>query len=262
MISSTKIHNYLESDKKDFKTFPIKFTKTELDSLTKLSITKNDYFDYYGNLNSLDFKNFFSKNGENELKNIKVIEKIIKKITNKVLHGFGSGMDHFWMSVRVTTPNNSFDIPRWHYDGTYFANIKEQAKYAMVLKGPGTLFIKKSKKVIESYNKIQDKSRKELLELYKKLIDPNDFKTQFENQVKNDEKYRPIYAKEMSKYKIKQVKNNQGVIFWGGQNDNTSALHSEPKIDQPRLFISILPGTKSMIEEREQKQKQFEKKIK
>lgn len=268
MISSSSIKKYIESDKKDFKIFPIKFTQTETEAISKLSITKKDYFDYYGDLNSLDFKNFFSKVGENDLKNIKVIEKIIKKVTRKVLSGaslepkFGSGMDHFWMSVRVTMPNNLFDIPRWHYDGTYFSNIDEQAKFAMVLKGPGTLFIKKSKKVMESFDKIQDKLRKDLLELNKNLIGSSDFKTQFENQVKTDEKYRPIYAKELSKYKIKQLKNNQGVVFWGGKNNNTRALHSEPKMDQPRIFISILPGTKAMVKEREEKQKQFEKNFK
>ena len=78
-------------------------------------------------------------------------------------------------------------------------------------------------------------------------------------QLKIKEKYRPIFAKELSKYKIRQVKNNQGVIFWGGKDINLKALHSEPKIDQHRLFISILPGTKEMIIERENNVKQFNK---
>ncbi len=209
-----------------------------------MSIKEVGNYDYYGNLESLDFKDFFSKVGENNLKNIKIIEKIIKKITNKVLISFD--MDHFWISIISSIPNNKFDIPRWHHDGFYFSNIDNQAKFAFVLKGPGTLFIKKSKKVIESYNKIQDKYKKELNEIVdiKLRNDP-------EIQLKIKEKYRPIFAKELSKYKIRQVKNNQGVIFWGGKDINSKALHSEPKIDQHRLFISILPGTKEMIIERE-----------
>ncbi len=237
MISSTKMRKYLKSDKRDFKFFPIKFTTSESNSINNLSIKKSDNFDYYGNLESLDFKDFFSKVGENNLKNIKIIEKIIKKITNKVLVSFD--MDHFWISIRPSVPNNLFDIPRWHYDGTYFSNVDNQAKFAFVLKGPGTLFIKKSKKVIESYNKIQDKFRKEL----NKIVDTPNY------QHKINEKYRPIFAKELSKYKIRQVKNNQGVIFWGGKDINSKALHSEPKNDQHRLFISILPGNKEMITE-------------
>lgn len=242
MISSTKMRKYLKSDKRDFKIFPIKFTASESNSINNLSITEFDNFDYYGNLNLIDFKNFFSKIGENDLKNTKIIENIIKKVTNKVLSSFD--MDHFWISIRTSLTDKYFDIPRWHYDGTYFSNVDNQAKFAFVLKGPGTLFIKKSKKVIESYNKIHDKSRKEFREILKKnKIDSN------EVQLKNDEKYRPIFAKELSKYKIRQVKNNQGVIFWGGKDINSKALHSEPKKDQSRLFISILPGTKEMITE-------------
>ena len=45
-----------------------------------MSIKEVGNYDYYGNLESLDFKDFFSKVGENNLKNIKIIEKIIKKI--------------------------------------------------------------------------------------------------------------------------------------------------------------------------------------
>lgn len=244
MISSTKMRKYLKSNKRDYKMFPIKFTASESNAINNLSIKESNYFDYYGNLESLDFKDFFSKVGENNLKNIKIIEKIIKKITNKVLISFD--MDHFWISIISSIQNNKFDIPRWHHDGFYFSNIDNQAKFAFVLKGPGTLFIKKSKKVIESYNKIQDKYKKELNEIVdiKLRNDP-------EIQLKIKEKYRPIFAKELSKYKIRQVKNNQGVIFWGGKDINSKALHSEPKIDQHRLFISILPGTKEMIIERE-----------
>lgn len=242
MISSTKMRKYLKSNKRDYKMFPIKFTASESNAINNLSIKESNYFDYYGNLESLDFKDFFSKVGENNLKNIKIIEKIIKKITNKVLVSFD--MDHFWISIRPSVPNNKFDIPRWHHDGAYFSNIDNQAKFGFVLKGPGTLFIKKSKKVIESYNKIHDKFRKELNE----IVDIK-LRNDLEFQRKINEKYRPIFAKELSKYKIRQVKNNQGVIFWGGKDINSKALHSEPKIDQHRLFISILPGTKEMIKE-------------
>ena len=167
-------------------------------------------------------------------------------------------MEHFWISIRASTPNKSFNIPRWRYDGFYFSNIDTQPKFAFVLKGPGTLFIKSSKKVIESYNKIQDKSRKELREILKKdKINLTNHKAKLEVQIKNNQKYRPKFAKELSKYKVSQLKNNQGVIFWGGKDIKYNALHSEPKFDAPRLFISILPSTKEMIEERENKQKQF-----
>jgi len=256
MISSTKMRSYLKSDKRDFKIFPIKFTASESNAINNLSIKESikesDNFHYYGNLNSLDFNDFFSKIGENNLKNIKIIDKIIKKITNKVLVSFD--MDHFWITIRPSVLNNEFDIPRWYHDGFYFLNIDNQAKFAFVLKGPGTLFIKKSKKVIKSYNKIQDKFIKEINE----IVDIK-LRNTLKFQHKIQEKYRPIFAKELSKYKIRQVKNNEGVIFWGGKDINSKALHSEPKFDQPRLFISILPGSKEMIIEKEKNDNSFKK---
>jgi hypothetical protein len=48
--------------------------------------------------------------------------------------------------------------------------------------------------------------------------------------------------------KIIQVKNNQGVIFYAESGGIGGALHSEPKFDENRIFISILPGTKDNIE--------------
>ncbi len=72
MISSTKMRKYLKSDKRDFKMFPIKFTASESNAINNLSIKEEDNFDYCGNLESLDFEDFFSKVGENNLKNFRM----------------------------------------------------------------------------------------------------------------------------------------------------------------------------------------------
>ncbi len=246
MISSTKIKDYLSSDKRDFKMFKIKLSKGEQQSISELEINSSNSLNYYGDLNSLDFEDFFSKIGKNSSKTCKTIESVIKKITKKVLGGFNR--DNCWISVRASKPNNNFDIPRWHYDGTYFKNISSQAKFAMVLKGPGTLVIKKSSKVETAYEKIKNQFREEYLDQFKK-IKPQTFDEDVQIQMKLQDKYRPIYAKAMSKFKIRQLDNDQGIVFWGGNDHHISALHSEPKIDEPRLFISILPGSKENIME-------------
>ncbi len=258
MLSSTKIRDYIKSDKYDFKMFPLKLSDNDKNTIANFKINSKNVFEYYGDLNSLDFKNFFSKVGENNSKITKSIEKIIKKVIKKVLSGFDS--EYYWLSVRVSLPNKEFDIPRWHYDGPYFKNIDKQPKFAMVLKGPGTLVIKKTSKVEKTYNEIKEKYTKELFEEYKKINSDN-FKDQYTLQRKYDEKYRPIFAKSLSKFKIQQLKNNQGLVFWGGRTGKESALHSEPKIDEPRMFISILPSTKENILEKQEKQKEFEKKL-
>jgi len=54
-------------------------------------------------------------------------------------------MEHFWMAIRVTMPNNDYDIPRWHKDGNFFPqnnNETSTSKFVTVMKGPGTLLIK------------------------------------------------------------------------------------------------------------------------
>ncbi len=246
MISSTKIKDYLESNNRDFKMFKIKLSEGEKQSISDIEINSSNYLNYYGDLKSLEFQNFFSKIGKNSSKTCKIIESIIKKITKKVLAGFG--LDHCWISVRASKPNNNYDIPRWHYDGKYFKNISSQAKWAMVLKGPGTLVIKKSSKVEKAYDKIENQFREEYLDQFKK-IKPQTVDEEVQIQMKLHDKYRPIYAKAMSKFKIRQLDNDQGIVFWGGNDHHMSALHSEPKIDEPRLFISILPGSKENIME-------------
>ena len=43
-------------------------------------------------------------------------------------------------------------------------------------------------------------------------------------------------------------KKGQGAFLIVGDK-NSSAIHSEPKIDEPRIFLSILPGDPDEIEE-------------
>ena len=69
-----------------------------------------------------------------------------------------------------------------------------------------------------------------------------------DKQMKIHNKYRPIYADKLKNEKIIQVKNNQGLIFYANSGGIDGAIHSDPKFDKNRIFISILPGTKENIE--------------
>ena len=68
-----------------------------------------------------------------------------------------------------------------------------------------------------------------------------------DNQIKIHDKYRPIYADKLKNEKIIQLKNNQGLIFYANSGGIDGAIHSEPKVEDNRIFISILPGTKDNI---------------
>ncbi len=134
---------------------------------------------------------------------------------------------------------------RWtrHKDGQYpgFTPEDNPSKFITVLKGPGTFAIKQTKEVDEIYKKTIDAEYSKVDKLIgkKKLTDKE--KMDISNKV-NDE-FRPKYAKALSKFKITQTTNNQAILFY-----TKSTLHSEPKMNGPRLFISIMPGTKANIE--------------
>lgn len=240
-MKTSIIKEYLKEFPKYYLTFDIKYTKKETDYLDNFNITKWSSFDHYGHVDNLDdnkLDDFLTNIGNNQ--NINILNKIIHKLADKITNSYG--MKHCWLTIRVTLPHHGFDIPRWHKDGNFFKSDRTQSKFVTVLKGPGTLFIKKSKKVDEIYNKNNDEENKS----YKKLK----VKTMFNNKIEN--KYRKILANKLSKFKHSQLKPKQGLIFLVGIDKNNNLyglLHSEPKNDTPRIFISILPGSENEIDE-------------
>lgn len=231
-----QISKYLNSGKYDFKLFNINYTEKEQDCIDKIKINKSQVYSYFGSINKIqDINIFLSKIGNNTKEEIDKLEKIILKLLKKVLDGYQT--EYFWMDIRVTTPLKEYYIPRWHQDGPFFGNDIITSKFATVLKGPGTLLIKSTKKVSNIYNTVQDASREEM----RKTNNQDD-------QIKIHYKYRPIYADKLKNEKIIQVKNNQGLIFYANSGGIDGAIHSEPNFDDNRIFISILPGTKDNIE--------------
>lgn len=238
-ISSTKINKYITSDKYDFKRFKMHYSSKEILSIDTFNINKFAHFSHFGSYKDLkNINEFLSTLGDNNKILVNIMEKIIYNITKKVLKGYN--MEHFWMDIRVTMPNNNYDIPRWHKDGNFFPHNKEEtstSKFVTVLKGPGTLLIKGTKRFNKIYNKIREQITNEKRQHF----------TSMEEQFKIDDKYRPIIAKKFSTEPIVQVKNDEGLIFFTGSSSVSGALHSEPKIDAPRMFISILPSTEDNI---------------
>lgn len=120
-------------------------------------------------------------------------------------------------------PNDNWIIPRWHCDGNYFnpnEYIEPQTKFVTIFKGQGTLLIEKNKVIQEIYNKyVMDKSKPSIHTL--------DGRTNIDKELKN------------TGAKIIQLNNNQGLIFLSG-NINHCAIHSEPNMTEPRIFLSIV----------------------
>ena len=70
-----------------------------------------------------------------------------------------------------------------------------------------------------------------------------------QEKIKISDNYRPILAKKFSKEKVIQAKNNDGILFYTGFPQQNAALHSEPKMDTSRIFISILPSSYKNIKD-------------
>lgn len=242
MQTVEQMKKYIKSDDRDFKKFKLNYTNDEKHCIGNFNISKTDTYKYMGCRNDMtNMYTFLNNLGNNSEKSTKIMEKIIMKLLKNILSAFNT--EYYWISIRATLPNDDFNIPRWHKDGKYFINSNDQSpKFATVLKGPGTLLIKNTKKVSEIYNNLTQKQWHE----YRLIKDKS-----IEDMMKIHDKYRLLFAKELKKIKFIQTKNNEGIIFYPQiiANTNDGALHSEPKMNAPRLFISILPGSKENIEE-------------
>ena len=248
-LDTNKMNKYLNLKKYDFRLFNMAYTDVETKTINNFVLNKTNYYEYFGDftiLKSLDnIKSYLSQIGTNSILSINKMEKILLNIIKKVLKAYK--LNHFWLSIRATLPNHEFDIPRWHKDGNYFPKdlLKiNDSKFVTVLKGPGTLLIKSTNQSNKIYKYYQKKEQKEFMTSINKDSTRDE---QIKLSIALSKKYRSIYAQKLAKQKIIQAKNNQGIIFYAGQPEENSTLHSEPKHDHPRLFISIVPSTETNI---------------
>ena len=231
-LSPSNITKYLKNrTTQTHQIFDIKYLLKEQKCIENFDITKSNTYDYCGTNNLPNIKTFLKSLGNNTDDQIQIIYKMIDKTIQTVLSGYKK--EHFWLSIRVSKNNDRFNIPRWHNDGYFFdSSIPNQSKFITVLKGPGTLLKKSTAKV----KKIFDENKNEMFNKMKE--------SSTEDQTKIYNEHKLIIAKKLEDFPTIQLNNNQGLIFYVG--DDNSAIHSEPRMDDMkggRFFISILPYT-------------------
>jgi hypothetical protein len=253
-LTPENISEYLaarNTTKSAFQIFHIDYTQEEKDAIHNFNV-KNagnyESFNYYGSeLNKKEVKEFLEKLGENSKKEINLITKIIFKLLSNITKGYKT--DYYWISIRIVDFSHDFDIPRWHTDGKYFDKKLNQSKFVTVVKGPGTLLKDNTPEVKKVFNPINNKFRDEISSV--------PYGSDADKWTKVNNKYREIFDNELKPFETKQLTNDEGLIFFAG--DENSAIHSEPKMDRQRMFISILPGTKEDIEILVNRQKMIQK---
>lgn len=253
-LTPKNISEYLEArntTKSAFQIFHIDYTREEKDAIHNFNV-KNagnyESFNYYGSeLNKKEVEEFLGKLGKNSKKEINLITKIIFKLLTNITKGYKT--DYYWISIRIVDFSHDFDIPRWHTDGKYFDEKLNQSKFVTVVKGPGTLLKDNTPEVKKVFNPINNKFRDEIISV--------PYRSDEDKWTKINNKYREIFDNELKPFETKQLTNDEGLIFFAG--DENSAIHSEPKMDRQRMFISILPGTKEDIEILVNRQKKVQK---
>ncbi len=210
----------------------------EQECLLNIKIEKElEQFDYYGSDGSkleTDLFEYFTDVGDNTALDISCISQLITRLSKDMIEGFEE--ESVWIMVRVFMPNNAYDIPRWHHDGNYFKTSKKVYKFVSALRGPQTLFAEKID--AKRFSELLRKNSDNYIENIIKNNNPEKFKTE-------DLKIRRELIETVKEINI--CKEGQVVIYLVG--DEKAAIHSEPKMNTPRIFISILPGSKTQIDE-------------
>lgn len=214
-------------------------SEQELSLLDQLQIEDSADYNRYGNLQALkeELPGLLKNIGNTDVQLIAEVTQIIERLVSQIVTA--AGKETAWVCLRAAPPNSSGDIPRWHIDGSYYSpNFMPQYKFAAALKGNGTLFYP-----------LTPSSRATYLDLLSQLKlsnidDPEAFKEYF----KQVEDQRVTLSHIFNVKHAETASRGHGAFFVVG-HQAFSALHSEPKFDTPRLFISILPGREGEIKE-------------
>lgn len=218
------------SSSRSFAYYDLHLSEDEKSAVNALKINKTDSYNNYGNLNVLEseVREFIKALSKGNETNAKEIAGLIVRLVNEIIQA--SGRETAWVAVRAFTPTSEYDVPRWHTDGYYFEPYSgDPYKFAVTLKGPSTLFYR-----------LPDNRREEFYVLWRKGTEQNDY---------NRQAFADMLGQSKEAISIAQL--YQGVVFIVGSHN--AAVHSEPPIKEERLFISILPGSKTQIKEWESK---------
>jgi hypothetical protein len=220
------------------------FKKSKIDFYDKklfdnYNIEQEKTYNYFGetkNIKQSEVIKFLGELGDNKKEvNDKVFRYIIKVI-KLMLSKYN--LRHFWLTIRTMLPTDKYKYPRWHIDGLYYKSERRQFKFVSVPKGDVTLFIEPSEANRNKFIELEKERNRAYIVENNKILNFNELNV----------KYGKMFNELFKDEKIVKVKNNYYVEF-NVRDKEIGAIHSEPDMKEPRLFFSILPGTKEEIEE-------------
>lgn len=207
--------------------FDLDLTDWQKEALNNLKIEKTSAeYQNYGEFTNIleEIDEFLRSLGNDSTVSFPITHVIIELIKRILLT---MEQESAWVVIRASQPNSLYKIPRWHTDGYYFSPFKgEQYKVVATLLGPSTLFHNLPPENRESFNALGNVRQKTAVAL--KDVVPE------------------------------SASSGQGTVFIAGSKES-AAVHSEPNISVPRLFIAIAPGSESQVKDRPKLQLAFEK---
>jgi len=220
-----------------FSNFDLELSPSQINAIEHIQVSDASYYESYGTLDNKKVQKYIENLDPTNKEYAKEVADTISYIVSSALKGFNQ--EASWVSIRPSTSNNYFDIPRWHTDGCYYLadGMHPQYKIVLTLKGPGTLFYNLPDNLRDRFNELQ-------------YIAPEEFKSH--NLEKEMMEQRIERAQLIDNSKIIKGEVGKGYIFTACEQ-KYATVHSEPKMDGQRLFISIYPETFKNIKELEER---------
>ncbi|KAF2629224.1 hypothetical protein BU25DRAFT_389235 [Macroventuria anomochaeta] len=161
-----------------------------------------------------------------------------------------AGVQHYWLTLRATTPTKEYDVPRWHVDDDFFGESKKGKgagrqsreggwKLCTTLVGPSTLFLRQSRNAA-ALRILRDTKRKESEKrphVCSSIRCAGCFDT--------GEAVRRTCATSFAGEDVVQAEYGEVAFFRIGEE--AGAVHSEPPCGMDRLFVNIVPGTEDEL---------------
>lgn len=147
-----------------------------------------------------------------------------------------------WFTIRITQPHTGFDIPRWHQDGRMYTydtgrEAVARSKYALTLLGPPTLLLPAEDDVFAILKEGEKK--------HPWCEEREDVETTEAEFHEREEALRVWLAERFSDLERVKVGAGKVVRFSWGRED--SPVHSEPRMDRDRVFMTLMFGSESEL---------------
>lgn len=205
----------------------LNLTAEERESIRNLKIESDtSHLNYFGNVDSNDLSSnldlYLKSIGENSEETIERVSRLIKRIAEGLARHFNTKF--VWIDSKSMLPNDYFITPRWHTDAKFY-NPLTAYKLVMAIKGPQTRFgsTAESEKFVQlSIEENKEKHGSEEDMRIRKELDL------IVNEVQMPSKENPT-------------------LYLVSSDD--AYIHSEPHIDEERIFIAIVAGTEEEINE-------------